>query len=112
MDSQNGLENMMNRHFDFGDTKDGLFYRTYTGMPPEDEYYIQQGFIPKGSKAKYLGRDGYDHQKGKIEAFGVVPGDILEVELASIGLTSSEYKFKEIPGYHNTVMFEAVNDDD
>lgn len=74
------------------------------------EYLLESGFYPKGTKARYLGRNGYDAQREHIEKLGIKEGDILTVDKCEVGSSSSYYTFKELAGRFNTVMFEKVEE--
>ena len=73
--------------------------------PVED---LMKSFATKGSLVQYLGKNGYDSQRKDVEELGVVKDQILTVKSCSIGDWSSYYKFEEIEGEHNTVMFRTV----
>lgn len=65
-------------------------------------------YAQEGTKVKYLGKNGYDHDKKDIEKLGVKTGDIFTVESTVIGNWMTMVHFKEISGVHNSVMFEEV----
>lgn len=62
---------------------------------------------PKGSKVRFLGKNGYDYElRRALES--LTESQVLTVKSASIGSWSSEYRFEEIDGTWNTAMFERI----
>lgn len=67
---------------------------------------LRQGFLPKGSKVKFVNHNGYESER-EHAASVFNESDELTVEMCRIGNSSSTYKFEGIDGNWNTVMFEA-----
>lgn len=73
------------------------------------EQAIAQGFFPKGTKVKWVNKNGYPHER-EVAAATLNEDDIYEVELCRIGRSSSTYQLKDIYGRWNSVMFEKVEE--
>ena len=85
-----------------------LNHKTKTIEPFYDlDELLGRGFIPRGAKVVFTDQGGYDNDRARIKSFGISEGDVLTVEGCSIGDWRSSYKFEEVPGHHNTVMFEV-----
>jgi len=71
------------------------------------EYLLSRGFIGKGSKVRFLNKNGYDGERERAAAIFV--NDMpLTVKACRIGQSSSDYTFEEVEGRWNTVMFEEI----
>lgn len=85
-----------------------LNHKTKTIEPPYDvDELLERGFIPQGTRVVFTDKGGYDGDRASIKSFGISEGDVLTVHRCWIGDWSSSYKFEEVPGHHNTVMFEV-----
>jgi hypothetical protein len=67
------------------------------------------GFFPRGTKVRYLDRNGYDHQRQAARDALLNTEDIYVVQYCYIGRSSSTYSLKGIIGRWNSVMFEKVD---
>lgn len=65
-------------------------------------------YADPGHKVRYLGENGYDYERTKVESEGVKIDDVLTVEDIDVGDWKTRVKFEEISGWHNSVMFEDV----
>lgn len=72
------------------------------------EEAIERGFFPKGTKVKWVDHNGWDFER--LWARDLIGTErVLTVEQCRIGQSSSKYKFNEIDGEWNSVMFEKVS---
>ena len=69
------------------------------------EELLGQGFKTKGTKVKFLNRNGYDHHLKRAQEAGMKEGDEFTIKITHIGDWSSDHEFEEIEGRYNTVMF-------
>ena len=65
-------------------------------------------YAKEGAKVRYLGKNGYDSDRTRIEALGIRAGDILTVHFTHVYSSSTTVYFREIDDGHNSVMFEDV----
>lgn len=65
-------------------------------------------YANEGDKVTYSGENGYESDRQYIENRGVKKGDTLEVSYTTVGSWMTLVKFKDVEGYHNSVMFEDV----
>jgi hypothetical protein len=72
------------------------------------EEALALGFFPRGTKVRYLDRNGYDHQRQAARDALLNTEDSYVVNYCYIGRSSSSYSFKGIIGRWNSVMFEKV----
>lgn len=63
-------------------------------------------YAEAGDKVVYLGENGYDWQREKIESLGVKVGDLLTVSYVDVREWITYVEFEEIDNMHNSVMFE------
>jgi hypothetical protein len=61
-----------------------------------------------GTKVVYLGENGYDYQREKIEALGVKVGDLLTVSYVDVREWITYVEFEEIDSMHNSEMFKDI----
>ena len=67
----------------------------------EDDFHV------KGTRVRFLNKNGYDMERER--AFKEIgEGRIVTVKTCSVGRSSSNYTFEEVPGSWNTVMFEKI----
>ena len=68
------------------------------------EHILKCGFKPKGTKLRFDNHNGYDYQrKEAAKVFDMY--SYYTVKECSVGRSSSTYKFEEVDGSYNTVMF-------
>ena len=65
-------------------------------------------YASRGTKVRYTGENGYDHEHIDIQTMGVSVGDILTVERTEVGSWKTYVYFEELDGGYNSVMFEDV----
>lgn len=61
-----------------------------------------------GTKVKYLGNTGYRTDRDVIEAKGVIPGQIVEVERVVVDKWRADFKLVGIEGVYSAVMFGEI----
>ena len=74
------------------------------------EQLVEDGFLGRGKRVRYLNRNGYDAHREYAAKMGITEGMILTVDTCTVENWSSDYTFYEVGGSHNTVMFEEVED--
>lgn len=63
-------------------------------------------YAEAGDKVVYLGENGQDYQRERVESQGIRAGDVLTVVYCDVDSWSTAVEFEEIKGCHNSVMFE------
>lgn len=74
----------------------------------EGEESRRPGWPWKGDKMRYLGQNGYDHERARAAECGFVPGALYTVVDIEVHDFSHSISFGEIGGRWNGVMFESV----
>lgn len=72
------------------------------------EHLIEDGFFPRGTKVRFLNKNGYDSDRNRAASI-LDTETIYVVENCNVGDWSSTYQFYGIDGHFNTVMFESID---
>ena len=79
----------------------------YINMNTGEPAFDLRGWPRNGQKVRFLNKNGYEYQLEKAkEAFNV--DDEYTIKDCVVGMSSSYYKFEEVTGDWNTVMFEVI----
>lgn len=63
-----------------------------------------------GTKVRYTGENGYDHEHDDIQTMGVSIGEILTVKETEVGSWKTYVYFEELDGGFNSVLFEDIDE--